>query len=191
MTYPTGTAAVFGRIQYRFLKGAQKMNSKEQFTELILKYNESLFFTAKAILKNDTDAEDAVCTAVMKAYENFIKLREIRYFKTWITRIVINEAYMICRKNRYTESLETVAAEPSYTHHRDETWEIVNSLDEEFRSVLIMFYYNEFSVKEIAGYLNIAEGTVKSRLSRGRKMLREKMTTQEGNYVYETQRLYF
>ena len=167
------------------------MSTKEQFSQLVMKYNESLFFTAKSILRNDTDAEDAVCSAVLKAYENFSQLREIKYFKTWITRIVINEAYMICRKNRYTESLETVASEPSYTHHRDETWEIVNSLDEEFRSVLILFYYNDISVKEIADYLNIAEGTVKSRLSRGRKMLREKMTTQEGNYVYETQRLYF
>lgn len=167
------------------------MNSKEQFTELILKYNESLFFTARAILKNDADAEDAVCNGVMKAYENFIKLREIRYFKTWITRIVINEAYMICRKNKYTESLETVSSEPSYIQHRDETWEIVNSIDEEFRSVLIMFYYNDFSVREIADLLNIAEGTVKSRLSRGRKILKEKMTNQEGNIVYEAQRLYF
>lgn len=149
------------------------MSTKEQFSQLVMKYNESLFFTAKSILRNDTDAEDAVCNAVMKAFENFSQLREIKYFKTWITRIVINEAYMICRKNKNTDSLEDITDEPSYSEQRDDTWELVNSLDDEFRTVLIMFYYNDMPINEIAEHLNIATGTVKSRLSRGRKMLRK------------------
>lgn len=149
------------------------MNSKEQFGQLVMKYKDSLFFTAKSILRNDTDAEDAVCSAVMKAFENFSQLREHEYFKTWITRIVINEAYMICRKNKNLQSVEDMTAEPSYTDYHDEMWEIVNSLEEEFRTVIIMFYYNELSVKEIADYLGIADGTVKSRLNRGRKKLKE------------------
>jgi len=149
------------------------MSTKEQFSQLVMKYNESLFFTAKSILRNDTDAEDAVCSAVLKAYENFSQLREIKYFKTWITRIVINEAYMICRKNKNTDSLEDITVEPSYSEHHDDTWELVNSLEDEFRTVLIMFYYNDMSINEIAENLNIAAGTVKSRLSRGRKMLKE------------------
>ena len=140
------------------------MDSKEQFSHLVLKYNESLFFTAKSILRNDTDAEDAVCNAIMKAYENFGQLKEIKYFKTWITRIVINEAYMLCRKNKNTESIEEMQHEP---------WEIVNSLEDEYRTVLILFYYNDISIKEIAEHLNIAVGTVKSRLNRGRQRLKE------------------
>ena len=89
------------------------MNSKEEFSRLVLKYKDSLFFTAKSILRNDTDAEDAVCNAIMKAFENLEQLKEENYFKSWITRIVINEAYMICRKNKHTQSIEDVLYEPS------------------------------------------------------------------------------
>lgn len=149
------------------------MTTKEQFSQLVIRHNESLFFTAKSILRNDTDAEDAVCNAVMKAYENFPQLREIKYFKTWITRIVINEAYMICRKNKRTDSLEDITDEPSYSEHHDDTWELVNSLPDEFRTVIILFYYNDMPVKEVAEHLGISDGTVKSRLSRGRKMLKD------------------
>ncbi|MDO5149828.1 MAG: sigma-70 family RNA polymerase sigma factor [Oscillospiraceae bacterium] len=152
------------------------MNSKEQFSQLVMKHKDSLFFTAKSILRNDADAEDAVCSAIMKAFESFGQLREQEYFKSWITRIVINEAYMICRKNRNLQSVEEMATEPSYNDYHDEMWEIVNSLDEEFRTVIIMFYYNDIPVKEIAEYLNIAPGTVKSRLNRGRQKLREMIT---------------
>ena len=149
------------------------MNSKEQFSQLVMKHKESLFFTAKSILRNDTDAEDAVCNGIMKAYENFSQLREISFFKTWITRIVINEAYTICRKNKNVQSMDEMPSEPSYTDYHDEMWEIVNSLEDEFRTVIILFYYNDVPIKEIAEHLNIATGTVKSRLNRGRQKLKE------------------
>ncbi|MBQ9982354.1 MAG: sigma-70 family RNA polymerase sigma factor [Oscillospiraceae bacterium] len=148
------------------------MNSKEEFSRLVLKYKDSLFFTAKSILRNDTDAEDAVCNAIMKAFENLEQLKEENYFKSWITRIVINESYMICRKNKHTQSIEDVLYEPSYTDYHDETWEIVNSLEEEYRTVLILFYYNDIPIKDIADHLNIAVGTVKSRLNRGRQKVK-------------------
>ncbi len=152
------------------------MYSKEQFAQLVMKHRESLFFTAKSILRNDTDAEDAVCSAVMKAFENFDQLRELNYFKTWITRIVMNEAYTICRKNKNVQSMDEMLTEPSYSDYHDEMWEIVNKLEEEFRTVIIMFYYNDIPVKEIAGLLGIAPGTVKSRLNRGRQKLKEMIT---------------
>ena len=142
------------------------MNSKEQFGQLVMKYKDSLFFTAKSILRNDTDAEDAVCSAIMKAFENFSQLREQQYFKSWITRIVINEAYAICRKNKNLQSMEEMTTEPAYSDYHDEMWEIVN----------IMFYYNDIPINEIAEYLDIAPGTVKSRLNRGRKKLKELIT---------------
>ena len=150
------------------------MDSREQFSQNVLKYSKSLFFVAKGVLKNDADAEDAVCNAIMKAYENFGQLKDIKAFKSWITRIVLNEAYMICRKNKNTQSIEEVLQEPSYTvRYYDETWEIVNSLEEEYKTVLILFYYNDFSIKEIAKTLDIATGTVKSRLNRGRQKVKE------------------
>ena len=66
-----------------------------------------------------------------------------------------------------------MVTEPSYSDYHDEMWEIVNSLDEEFRTVIILFYYNDMPLKDIAEHLNIAQGTVKSRLNRGRNKLKE------------------
>jgi RNA polymerase sigma-70 factor (ECF subfamily) len=149
------------------------MYSKEMFCALVTEHRQSLFFTAKSILKNDADAEDAVCNAVMKAFENFSQLKETGFFRSWITRIVINEAYNIYRKNKNIQSMEEISVEPSYTDHHDEMWEIVNSLEEEYRTVIILFYYNDIPIKQIADYLGIAQGTVKSRLNRGRRKLRE------------------
>ena len=149
------------------------MDFKQQFSQLVMKHSDSLFFTAKSILRNDADAEDAVCSAVMKAYEKFDQLKEIAFFKSWITRIVINEAYAICRKNKNVQSLEEVNTEPSYSENYDETWDIINSLEDEYRTVLIMFYYDEIPIKDIADYLNVAVGTVKSRLSRGRQKVKD------------------
>ena len=83
---------------------------------------------------------------------------------------------MICRKNKNLQSVEEMVTEPSYNDYHDEMWEIVNSLDEEFRTVIIMFYHNDIPVKEKAEYLNIAPGTVKSRLNRGRQKLKEMIT---------------
>lgn len=72
--------------------------------------------------------------------------------------------------------MEEMLTEPSYNDYHDEMWEIVNTLDEEFRTVIIMFYYNDIPVKDIAEYLGIAPGTVKSRLNRGRQKLKELIT---------------
>lgn len=86
---------------------------------------------------------------------------------------MINEAYTICRKNKNVQSMDEMTSEPSYTDYHDEMWEIVNSLEDEFRTVIILFYYNDVPIKEIAEHLNIATGTVKSRLNRGRQKLKE------------------
>lgn len=73
--------------------------NKEAFSELILSVRSSLYKTAKSKLKNEEDVKDAVQTTILKAYTNIGELKEAKYFKTWITRILINECNIMYRNN--------------------------------------------------------------------------------------------
>ena len=73
---------------------------KDEFLRLALDSEPTLFHVSFSILHNEQDCADAVQEAILKAYENRHKLKEIKYFKTWIVRIVINECYSILRKKK-------------------------------------------------------------------------------------------
>ena len=96
-------------------------------------------------------------------------------------RIVSNECYdLIKRKSRFDlrdnlESLNLVHIDKEYSDLR----EIIDDLNEEFSSVLVLFYYEDMSIKDISESLNIPQGTIKSRLSRARKRLKEILSINE------------
>lgn len=147
---------------------------KEQFSELIRKYNPDMYRLAAGILQNCQDAEDAVSEAVLRAYENLGKLRSTEKFKAWIMQITANEARKIYarRKRTFTsEYLEELM--PVFEDEHHELWDSVMKLDVVFREAIILFYYDRLSIREIAQVLKVKEGTVKSRLSRGKKQLKE------------------
>lgn len=147
---------------------------KEQFSELIRKYNPDMYRLATGILQNCQDAEDAVSEAVLRAYENLGKLRNTEKFKAWIMQITANEARKTYarRKRTFTsEYLEELG--PVFEDEHHELWDSVMKLDVVFREAIILFYYDRLSIREIAQVLKVKEGTVKSRLSRGKKQLKE------------------
>ncbi len=147
--------------------------SKEEFVALVEEYKLSLYRFAKSILKNDIEVEDAISESILKAYKNKNRLKNKESFKSFIMRIVANECYdLIKRKNRFDlrdnlETLNLVHIDKEYSNLR----EIIDDLNEEFSSVLVLFYYDDMSIKEISKVLKISEGTVKSRLSRAKSKL--------------------
>lgn len=152
-----------------------------KFCEYIDRYRNELYIVAWAILENKEDTEDAVSNAILKAYENRNQLRGAHKFKPWITTITKNEALKIRKKwltlpgDDAMESMMTPVQE-----HYDELWDILQKMREEFRLVLVLFYYNDLSLKEIAQVLDTPVGTVKSRLSRGREILRQELERRGG-----------
>ena len=136
---------------------------------------QALYKTAIAMLKNDADAADAIQDTVLKCYENLRGLREPRFFKTWLTRILINQCKKIMKQRRNVVSLyehpelECEGADTS----QGEFLELLNQLEEQYRIVLYLHYVEEFSVKEIGVILELNENTVKTRLSRGRTKLKK------------------
>ncbi len=146
--------------------------TKETFTDLVLESEKTMYRVALSILKNESDCEDAVQTAILTAYEKLSDLRNEAFFKTWLIRILINACNKQLRhRSRQTELTEDVEAS-SGTVESLEIREALEKLPGKFRQVIVLYYIEEFSVKEIKQILRIPEGTVKSRLSKGRELLR-------------------
>ena len=162
-----------------------KEGDVEETAKLIIENTQSLYRVAFGILKNEEEIYDAIQNTTVIVFEKIGTLKNEEFFKTWITRILINECYKICNQNKKIVYLETANQEyENNMAYNDEYSDfemrnLVKSLDKEFKDVVVLYYFEDFSVKEIASILNIAEGTVKSRLSRARKQLEEKLITRD------------
>lgn len=154
----------------------------KKFCESVNKYRDDLYIMALAILKNEADAEDAVSNAVLKAYENMEQIRAFHKFKPWMLTITKNEALKIKRKRLYLPGDEAVEAlsKPVMAQY-DELWDILQKMREEYRLVVVLFYYQGLSLRDISDVLDIPVGTVKSRLNRGRAELKEELERGHGN----------
>jgi RNA polymerase sigma-70 factor (ECF subfamily) len=166
------------------------------FEAVMRKYNGKLYRIARAILKNDSDAEDVLQDAYLDAYRHIGEFRGGSELATWLTRIVINQALMRVRKERRRSSIipfrsalmhETDSPEaqvpdqqsesPSASVIRAETRQMlerrIDELPVAFRTVFIMREVEEMSVEETARCLSITPATVRTRLFRARGLLRE------------------
>ena len=161
---------------------ASAMLDKDTFCAQVVRHQDALFRAAKAILRSDQDAEDAVQEAICAAFAAREQLRDPARFKAWMLRIVVNQSYELCRKRKPTVDLDQVAdylpaGDQDPTEHLA-LWQAVLSLSDDLRSAVTLFYYEGLSVREIAAVLNISESAVKTRLSRGREKLRRLLNEQ-------------
>lgn len=157
-------------------KEIMRMNRTE-FSNQINLYRNQLYIVAFTILKNEVDAQDAVCNAILKAYEHLDQLKDEKKFKPWIITITRNEALQLNRKRMELPGDGKVEAMlPPVSDSYNELWDVVQSLSEEYRMVIVLFYYNDLSLKEISKMLEIPVGTVKSRLNRGREQIKQALT---------------
>ncbi len=147
---------------------------KNEFSEKVLEAEQTLYRVSKSILINDEDCEDAVQEAVLKAYSKRNSLREVKYFKTWLTRILINECYQLLRTKKQELSYEDYFhEEQAETKQYSELYDAILKLDIKHRMPIILHYMEGYSMNEIAKILRVPSGTVKSRLSKGRKQLKK------------------
>lgn len=166
-------------------KSKKNIVTKEMFIELVKENKISLYRLAKSILKVEVDVEDAISETVLKAFKNIKKLKSVESFKPWIMRILVNECYSIINKKSKVELEEDMEVyNLQYEEQEEKTliW-AVNKLDGEFRTVIILFYYEDMSIRDISGVLNIPEGTIKSRLSRAKGKLKLIIENENGSDI--------
>ncbi|MFA5880809.1 MAG: sigma-70 family RNA polymerase sigma factor [Eubacteriales bacterium] len=159
---------------------AQK-GSKDAFMRLIKNSELSMYRVAKSFLKSDPDCADAIQEAILKAYRTIASLREPGYFKTWLIRILINECKQILKfKNRVIPIEDLIVqSQQRDVFEQAEVLEVVDSLEDELRTIVILYYFEDLPLQEVARVLELPEGTVKSRLSRARAKLAELLGNQE------------
>ena len=140
--------------------------TKDVFIKEVRDAEAMLYHISKSILKNDSDCGDAVQETILKAYEKLPTLKKEKYFRTWITKILINECNGIFRKRKnvipYEEYMDNMrlTEEDRYSH----LYMAIMELPEDLR-ILVTLYY--------------LEGTIKSRLSRARDFLKAQLSDEE------------
>ncbi|MDY5496571.1 MAG: RNA polymerase sigma factor [Anaerobutyricum sp.] len=172
------------------------MEKEEVFDSLYEQYKDTAMRTAFFICKNMPDSEDVVQETFVKCYLHFDELKDKKDFKPWMLKILIRSAYHLLKKEKREmpeEQVEdrmkekTVAGPADRFLEKEEAERIlslINQLPEKQRIVVILYYYNELSVKEIASVTRSMEGTVKSRLYLARKQLRKMMESGGGREVF-------
>lgn len=162
----------------RLVKKAIK-GSKAAYGELIAQYQVYLYKTAFLYVKNEADSLDAVQECVTRGLLGIEKLKEPKYFKTWITRILLNCIWQD-QKRTQTVSLDEYrekGVENYLIEEKVDLYDAIDSLKDQYKSVVILFYFQELKIKEIARIMDIPEGSVKADLYRAKKLLRKWLTT--------------
>ena len=150
--------------------------TKDQLGMLIIGAERQMYCTAKTILKNDEDCADAVQETIVKAFLKIDTLKKDKYAKTWLIRILINECYTLLRRESRFTLLESVSGESKAQMEEkkdySDLYQAINLLKEELKLPVVLYYAEEFSIREIAQILDISEGAVQKRLARARAQLK-------------------
>ena len=143
------------------------------------RYSDRVFAAAFSVCKNQADADDAVQDTFIKYQTTETDFTDETHLKAWLLRVAINRATDVTRafwrrnKVSWEDYMDTLAFEEPADKG---LFEAVMRLPDKYRAVIHLFYYEDYSVQEIAGLLNRSEGTVKSQLSRGRALLKSQLT---------------
>lgn len=147
--------------------------NKQEFTQRVLAMENRLYRISCGMLDNHQDRLDAVQEAVLKAWANVGRLREERYFETWLTRILINECHNLQSARKRSVALERIPEPGAQTAETDQSLrDALAALSPELRLPVLLFYMEGYKTREVAQILRIPEGTVKTRLMRAKRKLK-------------------
>lgn len=167
---------------------------KRPFETIIRRHNQRLFRIGMALLKNETDVEDAMQTAYVNAYLNLSKFEHRSTFSTWLTRIMLNQCLEQKRKAGLART--RIIAPDNYINMKTPDSELRNKelttllenavglLPEKYRLVFVLREVEELSVRETSEILDIESSNVKTRLNRAKTMLREHLKGYMKENVY-------
>ncbi len=157
---------------------------RQSVQELFEKYQDNLYIIAFNVCKSAEDAKDVVQDTFIQYYSAKKEFDNEQHIRAWLIRVAINKAKNVnstfWRKNKMSleDYMETLVFD---TPQSEELFETVMHLPEKYRIVIHLFYYEDYSVHEIASILKLSESNVKVRLSRARTLLKEKLQEEWDN----------
>ncbi|MCM3757652.1 sigma-70 family RNA polymerase sigma factor [Sporosarcina aquimarina] len=167
-----------------------KRGDDVSFEQLISSVRQKLYRTAFAYVRNEQDALDVYQETIYTAYISIRTLKKPESFSSWITKILIFKAVDFIRKEsrHFTTDNEEIFTELyasenfDFITHSADLSESLKFINPTAKTIILLRYYHDLSIKEIAKLMNYPEGTVKSHLNRAKKELRPIL--KEG-YLYE------
>lgn len=147
--------------------------TNEAFAQRIVAMQATLYRVSASILRQECDREDAVQSCIERAWSKRHLLRDENRLGAWVTRILINECYAILRRKRRETPVESLPDSPAPPSADPDLYRFFTGLPEKLRLPMVLHYVEGLSVAEIADILRIPQGTVKTRLMRGRERMRK------------------
>ncbi|KAA0564647.1 sigma-70 family RNA polymerase sigma factor [Bacillus sp. CH30_1T] len=152
--------------------------NKECLEKLLIIHGNQLYRTAYLYVRNREDALDVVQETSYKAFLSISQLKNEEFFLTWLTKILINCSYDVLRRNKKELPFNNMTnlTSDSQREKREEILDLleaINRLNEKHKNAIILFYFHDLSIREIAKALNLPESTVKTNLRRGKERLKK------------------
>ncbi|MBU8878998.1 sigma-70 family RNA polymerase sigma factor [Bacillus sp. FJAT-29790] len=164
-----------------------KKGDGEAFVSLVKQYEDVLYRTASRLLDNDEDVADVMQESIISAYEKLHTLKSDEYFNTWICKILINKCNSLLNKNKNYSTVDVylLPIQSKDDFQNIELEDALNSLNKDYKLAFILYYIVGLNIREMSKFLKEPEGTIKSRLSRGKSILRNNYYKSEGVIGYE------
>lgn len=163
--------------EIKLIKESMKGN-KESFGILIKNNKEYLYKMAFLYVKDEQDALEVIHETVYRAFLNIEKLKKAKFFNTWITRILINVSIDFLKKKGKNQMLDesTPIIKEKCEISTEEKLDLYNAIDllnDNYKTVIIMMYFNDMKIKDISKVMETPENTVKTYLRRAKQALGE------------------
>lgn len=159
-------------------------NEQLQIDFLIEKYADMVYRVALTQMRNVQDAQDVFQDVFLRLVKYLPTLENEDHIKAWLLRVTINcsKSNLTSAWRRHTQPLLEEEKLTFQTEEQLDLYEHINKLPKKYRTVIYLFYYEELSIKEIADITSQKETTVKSQLSRARKLLKNELGSIGGVY---------
>lgn len=149
--------------------------SREEFEKIAEKYMDTIYRVAYSWMKNQHDANDVTQIVLLKFYKTTKSFESDDHIKNWLIKVTVNECKMIFRSpwsktEDITDYAQTLGFEEE--QHYD-LFQAVMKLDKKYSVLLMLFYYDGYSTKEISSMIGVPEKTVSIRLFRAKAQLKD------------------
>lgn len=149
----------------------------EKMTEIYDKYSNAVYRMAFAYCKNKADAEDIMQEVFIRRFSADIVFEDEAKEKSWLLKVTVNKCRDMFRSLRYKYSLTSITLEEAdiiyETQEESDVYHAVMSLPNKYRTVIHLFYYEEYTIKEISAITGDKETAIQTQLYRARKKLKD------------------
>ncbi len=153
--------------------------TQQEFAERIIAMQAVLYRVSTTILRQLCDREDAVQECIRKAWQSREKLKDERAMQAWVIRILVNECYSVLRKRKRECLADVLPDREVEADANPNLYRLFTGLSEKYRLPMVLHYVEGYPIDDISRMLRLPQGTVKSRLHRGRLIMKDQLAAEE------------